>query len=182
MYNKSELWNMEMEKTEKTVQPGFPTVRLGFLIPNSVYFTLCHIFTFQYAAHFCTDHVQLHWSICQAMAVRDCGNQHAGKVFQKCPKALNSADFHKSLPQGNFCLFGEIQWNQQTLFLWREFQHCRSARMGVVESCKQSKGSDSWLSYLSSRWFSGSSASHVAELAPWPRAGRQPLVLAAVSH
>lgn len=74
---------MEMEET---VQPSFPPVIYFFLILNSVYFTLHHIFTFQYAAHFCTDDVQLHCSICQDAAVRDCGNQHAGQHFSKVPK------------------------------------------------------------------------------------------------
>lgn len=30
------------------------------------------------------------------------GTSTSGKVFQKCPKTLNSADFHESLPQGKF--------------------------------------------------------------------------------
>lgn len=64
----------------------FPACYFFFLILNSVYFTLHHIFTFQYAAHFCTDDVQLHCSICQDAAVRDCGNQHAGQHFSKVPK------------------------------------------------------------------------------------------------
>lgn len=84
MYNKSGLWNMEMEKTETTVQSTFPTARLGFLI--LFHFTLCHIFTFQYAAHFCADGVQLRWSICQAVAVGAVGTSMPGWPFQKCPK------------------------------------------------------------------------------------------------
>lgn len=56
-----------------------------------------------------------------------------GNIFQKCPKSLNSADFHKSLPQGNFCLFREIQWNQQTSFLWTQFHRCWSARVSFTE-------------------------------------------------
>lgn len=171
MYNKSGLWNMEMEKTDKTIQPSSPTARLGFLIPDSLYFTLCHIFTFQCAVHFCTDDVQLHWSFCQAVAVWDCGNQHARQGFPGVPK------------DSKFCwLSQEILATRQFLPLWRNtvkpanafplkrvlaLQKCLSWCSGA-ECFKPSKSSDSRLSYC------GFLAAVPAMWQSWPPGPGQP--------
>lgn len=72
---------MDSENTENSPAHCLACSLCFVLILNSVYFTFLHIFTFQYAAHFCPDGVQLHCSSSQDVAVRDCANQHTGKHY-----------------------------------------------------------------------------------------------------
>lgn len=119
---------------EKTVQPSFPPVIFIFfntkfcLFYSATFslFNMLHIFVLMMCN--CTV------AFAKMQQYGTVGISTLGNISQKCPKSLNSADFHKSLPQGNFCLFREIQWNQQTPFLWTQFYHCRSARVGLAET------------------------------------------------
>lgn len=96
-----------MEKTEKTVQPSFPAAKLGcfffFLISNSLYFTLCHIFAFQYAAHF------LYWWCATALEhLPSCGStglwepECQARFFTSAQSLWILLTFTRALPQGNF--------------------------------------------------------------------------------